>query len=246
MHLVKVLSIFLFYISISYARAWDITDFKTDALSPFTTSARNVLYVGAGLTLTVLVFEDAIVDPTQSEFVNDKPLGSFSKFGDLAGQMIPNAVYVMGQVLAGYMGDSYGYSRAIGMLKASAYSAGVTSALKYTIREPRPGKSTETNSFPSGHSTTAFAFGGYIFEEHGWKWGIPSLAIASFVGASRLNDNRHYLHDVLAGVTIGLAYGIGISKIDKMQREKGVKDAGVTIVPLFNSDIKGLALIKEF
>jgi len=233
-------------LSISIVHAWDITDFKSESLSPINTSARNVLYVGAGLTLTVLIFEDSIVDPTQNGFVDDKPLGSFSKFGDLAGQMLPNAIYALGQTLAGISGDELGYKRAIGMLKASAYASAVTTAIKYTVREPRPGKSTDRNSFPSGHSTTAFAFGGYVYEEHGWKWGGPALAIASFVGASRINDNRHYLHDVLAGTTIGLAYGIGISKIDRIKREKGDQDAGISFVPIFDWDTKGIAMIKEF
>lgn len=243
MHFTKVLMIFL--LSITSAHAWDLTDFKDESLSPFTTTARNVLYVGGGLTLAVLIFEDSIVDPTQKDFVDDKPLGSLSKFGDLAGQMIPNALYVMGQAIAGYNGDKYGYTRAMGMFKASAYASGVTTVLKYGIREPRPNSSAR-NSFPSGHATTAFAFAGYVYEEHGWKWGVPALALGAFVGASRINDNRHYLHDVLAGATIGLAYGIGISKIDSMKREKGEKEAGVTFVPIFDSNTKGLAMIKEF
>ncbi|MBY0414676.1 MAG: phosphatase PAP2 family protein [Bdellovibrionales bacterium] len=232
--------------SLSPAYSWDVNNFKEEAFSPFTTSARNVFYVGAGLTLTVLIFEDSIVDPTQKEFTNDKPLGSFSKFGDLAGQMVPNALYAIGQILAGSAGDKYAYDRAMGMIKASAYSSGMTTILKYSVREPRPGKSTDRNSFPSGHSTTAFAFGGYIYEEHGWQWGVPALALASFVGASRINDNRHYLHDVLAGTTIGLMYGIGISKIDKMNRSERTSAPTLTIIPLFDSTTRGLALLKEF
>lgn len=243
---ISFLSILLLTSAFNQVHAWDSADFKDEALSPFTTSARNVFFVGAGLTLTVLIFEDSIIDYTQKDLANDKPLGSLSKFGDLAGQMVPNALYAIGQTIAGANGDKYGYSRAMGMLKASAYSSGVTTALKYAIREPRPGNTDERNSFPSGHSTTAFAFGGYIYEEHGWKWGVPALALASFVGVSRINDNRHYLHDVLAGTTIGLMYGIGISKIDKMRRAEGKEEAGVTIVPLFDSTTRGLALIKEF
>jgi membrane-associated phospholipid phosphatase len=233
---------------ITSANAWDLKDFKTEALSPFSTSARNVFYTGAGLTLSVLIFEDAIVDPTQREFVEDKPVGSLSRFGDLAGQMIPNALYVLGQTIAGANGNKYGYSRALGMLKATAYSSAVTMGLKYTIREPRPNNESSRNSFPSGHATTAFAFGGYIFAEHGWIAGIPALSLATLVGASRINDNRHYLHDVLAGATIGLVYGIGISKLDQNKRASEIeeKSASLTIAPIFDGNTKGIALIKEF
>jgi hypothetical protein len=227
--------------------AWDTADLKDEALSPLTTSARNVLYVGGGLTLGVLLLEDSIVDYTQKDLSNDKPLGSLSKFGDLAGQLVPNAIYALGQSLAAINGDQKGYVRAIGMLKASAYAATLTTGLKYVIREPRPGNTNEKNSFPSGHTTTAFAFSGYVLEEHGWAWGAPTLVISSFVAASRINDNRHYLHDVLAGATIGMAYGIGISKIDKKKEavNEGDKET-LTIVPIFDWDTKGLALIYDF
>jgi hypothetical protein len=228
------------------AFGWDATDFKSEALSPFSTSARNVFYVGAGLTIGVLLLEDSIVDYTQEDLSNDKPLGSFSKFGDIAGQLVPNALYVLGQSLAGYSDNKLGYSRAMGMFKATAYSSGLTNILKYTIREPRPGSSPARNSFPSGHATSAFAFSGYIYQEHGWKWGIPAMGLATFVGVSRINDNRHYLHDVLAGMTIGMMYGVGISKIDEANRDAGKKEVGISIVPLFDSTTRGLAIYKEF
>jgi hypothetical protein len=60
----KTALLLLFLMSIN-AKAWDTTDFKSESLSPFITSARNILYYGGGLTLAVLIFEDAIVDPTQ-------------------------------------------------------------------------------------------------------------------------------------------------------------------------------------
>lgn len=236
----------IFSLFLPTAKAWDAKNMKEEALSPFTTKARNIFYIGAGLTLTVLAFEDSIIDYTQKDLANDKPLGSLSKFGDWAGQLVPNALYLIGQTIAGYNGDELGYSRAIGMFKATAYSSAFSSVLKYTIREPRPGKTTERNSFPSGHTTSAFAFAGYVYQEHGWQWGVPALGLASFVGVSRINDNRHYLHDVLAGMTIGLMYGFGISKVDQQNRLEGKKTAGFTIVPLFDSQTKGIALYKEF
>lgn len=241
----KLITILMFTFS-STAFAWNTSDLKDETLSPVTTSARNVLYVGGGLTLGVLLLEDSLVDYTQKDLSNDKPLGSFSKFGDLAGQLVPNAIYMLGQSLAAVNGDPKGYDRAMGMFKASAYAATLTTGLKYAIREPRPGKTSERNSFPSGHSTTAFAFSGYVLEEHGWSWGAPALVISSFVGVSRINDNRHYLHDVLAGATIGMAYGIGISKVDKKKAEGTENKEALTIVPIFDWDTKGLALIYDF
>lgn len=225
----------------SQVYAWGWKDFKAELASPITTDAKYVGLAGTVTTVGVIVFEDQIVDPTQEEFVNDRPLGKWSKFGDLAGQMVPNGIYSIGQTIAGASGNTKGYSRALGMLKASAYAGSVTTVLKYSIREPRPDNKKDRNSFPSGHTTMAFAFGGYVFEEHGWKWGIPALAVSSFSAASRINDNRHYLHDVLAGATIGLVYGMGISKLEKKEGSISFR-----VVPLYDYQTKGLAFIKDY
>lgn len=221
--------------------AWGWKDFKAELASPVTTDAKYVGLAGTAATVGVLIFEDQIIDPTQEDFVEDRPLGKWSKFGDYAGQMVPNGLYSIGQAIAGATGDSKGYSRSLGMLKATAYAGSVTTVLKYTIREPRPDNRKDRNSFPSGHTTMAFAFGGYVFEEHGWEWGVPALAVSLFSGASRINDNRHYLHDVLAGATIGLAYGIGISKLEKKE-----KNISFRLVPIFDPQTKGVAFVKDF
>ena len=237
--------IFLFCLLVNSAFAWDLSSFQSELVSPWTTSARNVLYAGGGLTLAVIAFEDSIVDPTQHEMANHKPLGYFSKLGDLSGQVVPNLLYILTQTSLGLSGDQGASNRAAGMMKATLYASGVTTMLKYSVREPRPG-SRDRNSFPSGHTTTAFAFSGYIYEEHGLQWGIPAFMVSAFVGASRINDNRHYLHDVLAGATIGLAYGVGISKLSQIKHESNKQTGQMFVVPILDEKTKGLALIKEF
>ena len=75
-------------------------------------------------------------------------------------------------------------------------------------------------SFPSGHSSTAFALGTFtalylyqlghnIQEDHhaaayaSWGGALGALGLASFVAASRIADNRHHLEDVITGSLIG-------------------------------------------
>ncbi len=184
--------------------AWE--NFK----SPVTTDAKYPLLIGAGVTALLLIFEDQIVDPAQEEAVEHKPLGPFSKIGDLGGRMYPNALYAVGMLGYGLIeSDSSAKRNASGMFQASLYSIAVTGALKYTVREPRP-DSSNRDSFPSGHTTAAFSFASYIGCRHSLGWGIAAYSLATFVGFSRVNDNRHYLHDVTAGAAIGAAYGIGV------------------------------------
>lgn len=233
--MVKWFTCILFIFSTQPVHAWNIDDFKEEASAPVTTDAKYIFWTGSALTLGVLLFEDKIVDPTQNEF-KEKPLGSLTKVGDLAGQMIPNVLYCAGEWIAGSNGDPNGKRRALGMFKASAYAASTTTILKYTIREPRPNGNAR-NSFPSGHATTAFAFAGYIFEEHGFYAGLPAIGLATLVAASRINDNMHYLHDVLFGATIGLSYGMGISSLDKNQ---------IHFFPIVDGKTKGISFYSDF
>ena len=57
-------------------------DVAGEVSSPVTTKARYWLIGGAAITGTLLIFEDQIVDPTQKEAVEDKPLANWSKLGD--------------------------------------------------------------------------------------------------------------------------------------------------------------------
>lgn len=239
MKIFLIITIFIFQSSLAWS--WSGKDFGEELASPWTTKARNVVIAGAVLTVAAIVVEDS-TDQGQNEVVEDRPLGSLSHYGDLAGQMVPNFAYIIGQSALGLSDNKLARERALGMFKATAYAAGVTTALKYTIREPRPDNHNERNSFPSGHSTTAFAFGGYVLAEHGWQWGIPALAISTLSGLSRINDNRHRSQDVIAGATIGLGYGMGIAYLAK----KNSSLSSFNLIPIIESDIKALVVSKDF
>lgn len=77
-----------------------------------------------------------------------------------------------------------------------------TGALKYTVNETRPNGG--AHSFPSGHASAAFTGAEFIRKEYGWSWGAPAYLAASFVAWSRVEADKHYTHDVLAGAAIGI------------------------------------------
>ena len=52
-----------------------------------------------------------------------------------------------------------------------------------------------------------FATATVVKEHFGWKAGIPAYAVAAYVGASRIQDNKHYLSDVAFGATLGIVAG---------------------------------------
>ncbi len=86
-----------------------------------------------------------------------------------------------------------------------AYGSGLIlqQALKHFVLEKRPDGS-DNYSFPSGHTTSAFSGAAFIQQRYGWKYGIPSYILASYVGYTRVQAQKHYPWDVLGGAVIGI------------------------------------------
>ena len=69
--------------------------------------------------------------------------------------------------------------------------------------------SSDMNSFPSGHTTAAFAFGVALCAVLPQKWAkAAALIAAALMGFSRLYVGVHFPTDVLAGAVIGTACGL--------------------------------------
>jgi membrane-associated phospholipid phosphatase len=96
---------------------------------------------------------------------------------------------------------------------ASALNAGITNALKYSINRDRPfvtypdiikKSKAGSPSFPSGHTSSAFATATFVSLSYP-KWYIiaPSYLYAGTVAYSRMDLGVHYPSDVLAGALIG-------------------------------------------
>ena len=85
---------------------------------------------------------------------------------------------------------------AVGRTELATYS------LKYSIDSERPNGGGQ--SFPSGHTSIAFAGAEFMRKQYGWKWGVPSYLAASYVGWSRVETRNHWASDVFAGAAIGI------------------------------------------
>ena len=102
----------------------------------------------------------------------------------------------------------------------------LVNSIKYTASELRPDESTH-NSWPSGHTATAFAGATILHKEYGltrspW-YSIAGYTVATATGVMRVLNNRHWISDVLSGAGIGilsteLAYGI----CDLFFKQKGL------------------------
>lgn len=130
-------------------------------------------------------------------------------------------------------------------------SASVLS-LKSITKVERPDGS-GFNSFPSGHTATAFAGAEFLWQEYKdvsvW-YGISGYIVAVGTGAFRIYNDKHWLTDVAAGAGIGIlstkvAYWINPWIQDKIFKSKE-KNSMSTIAPFYNGKQFGIGLLKQF
>ncbi len=137
------------------------------------------------------------------------------------------AVLALGLNVAGVEGRSNLGRFAVSSALAYGIMAGIVNPIKYGAKEMRPDGSTR-NSFPSGHTATAFVSATILHKEYGltrspW-YSIAGYGVATATGVMRVLNNRHWVSDVLSGAGIGifsteLAYGIS----DIIFKGKGLK-----------------------
>jgi hypothetical protein len=133
---------------------------------------------------------------------------------------------VVGLKLGGYEGRS-DWPR---LLASAAMSYGIMAAfvngIKYTAKEMRP-DGTSANSWPSGHTATAFVGATLLHKEYGltrspW-WSVAGYGVATATGVMRVLNNRHWVSDVMSGAGIGILSGeLGYALSDILFKGKGL------------------------
>lgn len=101
---------------------------------------------------------------------------------------------------------------------------GFVNSIKYTAKVMRPDGTTR-NSFPSGHTATAFMNATFLYKEYAHVnslYAILGYTMSSYTGVSRSLNNRHWISDILAGAGIGiLSTELSYLIIDSYYKNKG-------------------------
>ena len=176
------------------------------------------------------------------------------------------SVYGLGAVATGFYllgrkNNDY-RARETGLLSAEALinSMIAEAALKEITQRARPMAGRERSeffdggsSFPSGHSTQAWAVAAVIASEYKHRPAVQIAAygVATAVSVARFTGHKHYLSDVVAGSALG--YGIGkfvFKAHHRVTEEDGAisKSAWPLITPQFNRPARqyGVALTWNF
>lgn len=127
-----------------------------------------------------------------------KKYDNYTQYAPLAATWVLKAAGVKGRSNWGELAVSNAFS--------GLFMAGLVNGIKYTVKEKRP-DNTSNNSFPSGHTATAFMCATILHKEYGnispW-YSISGYTLAGLTGITRQLNNRHWISDVLAGAGIGI------------------------------------------
>jgi membrane-associated phospholipid phosphatase len=108
------------------------------------------------------------------------------------------------------------YGVASRALKSVIVGGAVGMVLKFGVGRVRPNASPDDqlkfhpvtikdNSWPSGHTTVAFALAtSFARETHNKIFDVAFFSLASLTAYSRLHDNKHWTSDVVSGAGLGI------------------------------------------
>ena len=172
-------------------------------------SGQNLLpfAVGAAATATASAFDSRTKGLLQGTCDTCGSTGA--TVGGAAMVPLVGAMFLAGRFAPQGRFRSATYDFAQAMIVNGAY----TSILKYSVQRTRPDGSNNL-SFPSGHTSTAFSLAAVANHHYGWKVGVPAYVLASGIGLSRIEKDKHYLSDVLAGATLGVIVGRTVARLD--------------------------------
>jgi len=169
------------------------------------------LAAGAGLTGAAL-----LVDGDAKDYFVRHQYRWFGNAGATAGGTIAVAGLTVGLFSAGRIARGDRFRACTYDVSQAIIVNGIwTFVIKEATRRERPNMANHL-SFPSGHASDAFAWATVIGRHYGPKAGIPAFAMASFIAASRMAKNAHYLSDVVAGSALG--FGIGRAVVRRNSR----------------------------
>lgn len=131
---------------------------------------------------------------------------------------VPAAIFLVGALTSRPALRATGARIATSLLVAGV----LVVAGKFAVGRERPYQAEEpyqlkpfsgADAFPSGHTTMAFALATSLADEIRRPWATIALeACAAGTGWSRVNDNKHWLSDVVAGTALGITSAQAIER----------------------------------
>lgn len=111
-------------------------------------------------------------------------------------------------------------------------------------------------SFPSGHASRAFAIATVLAERHGKVAAWIAYPLATLVGLARLENDKHWASDVLAGAALGYGISKAIVRRRAERAERAAQGAApeprstssptVSMTPVFSPEKRAVGISLRF
>lgn len=228
-------------------------DFGAEASAPARFDGHDWAVFGAVAGATGLA---VLADKSVNEAFLRSRTRTTNAFGDI-GNACGNGKVVLPALGALYLtgkatGDGKLARTAALSVDSLLVSGAISSILKAMVRRHRPSQSDDPYiwhgpdfsadaSFPSGHTTIAFAVAGVWARQYGDSPAVAPLAygLATLTGVSRLNSHAHWFSDVVAGGALGFF----TAKLIVARHKEGKETA---ILPLLGHEEYGVLVTKRF
>lgn len=198
--------------------------------SPLKFSINDWAYTGAAIGVVALAYSQDVF------FYNKLRGGEGSVLRGLAsyvGEPFGNPYYVLGGSLGLYLIGKGIKKKSVSepallAFQSAAIGGGAALFFKLLLHRQRPNEGLESNptifkgpsfhstnlSFPSGHTTTAFAVASALSTYYRDKKevGVILYTLAGVTAWSRIHDNEHWFSDVMAGAVLGYFVGRTVAR----------------------------------
>ncbi|NOU00522.1 MAG: phosphatase PAP2 family protein [Gallionella sp.] len=158
-----------------------------------------------------------------------------------------------GFYLAGATGNQTAKHVAQDGFAASLIASGlITPSIKLVFGRSRPRANlgsthfkpfTDSNtSFPSGHTTEAFALASVIANHYDERWvQYSAYSLAGLVGLARSYHDAHFASDILTGAIIGTLVGQSV-----VEHNRAMRNNSIAWLPEFIPGKIGVRIVKSF
>jgi len=169
-------------------------------------------------------------------------------------QFVP-VITVYGLNAFGLAGKNRFIDRTILLAMSEAIRLGSVTLIKKTADRMRP-NGFDRQSFPSGHTSTAFAAAEFMAQEYGelspW-FGVYAYSFATATAVLRVYNNNHWFSDIIAGAGFGilstkaayLLYPYIRNSLFRNNKDKDNKKATL-FIPTYNNGYAGFTFMKRF
>ncbi len=228
---------------ISAPSRWDRSDWITAG-----TSAAVVL--GAGLLLDHAM-DRAVVKHANGSW--DRGAKAIQNLGGTPSVLIAGGTYLAGVAFKDPEVRATGIDTMVTMGIAQLL---LTLPLKVVAGRSRPDDDKGTHdfhpfhggqSFPSGHTTQAFALASVISEHADRPWvSALSYGLAGLVGLARVEQRKHFVSDVVAGGLIGTFVGKTVVSHNQSLRTNARSKVSMSFAPMVGPGSYGFSLALKF